>query len=31
MTRARECLLVTASEANVYTRKIESVSDCDMN
>ena len=31
MTRARECLLVTASEANVYTRKIESISDCDMN
>ena len=25
MTRARECLLVTASEANVYTRKIESI------
>ena len=31
MTRAREFLLVTASEANVYTRKIESISDCDMN
>ena len=31
MTRARECLLVTASEANVYTRKIESISNCDMN
>ena len=31
MTRAREFLLVTASEANVYTRKIESASDCDMN
>ena len=26
MTRARECLLVTASEANIYTRKIESIS-----
>ena len=25
MTRARECLLVTASEANVYTQKIESI------
>ena len=25
MTRARECLLVTASGANVYTRKIESI------
>ena len=25
MTRARECLLMTASEANVYTRKIESI------
>ena len=31
MTRAREFLLVTASETNVYTRKIESISDCDMN
>ncbi|MDE0206191.1 MAG: NERD domain-containing protein [Candidatus Tectomicrobia bacterium] len=25
MTRARECLLVTASQANVYTQKIESI------
>ena len=25
ITRARECLLMTASEANVYTRKIESI------
>ena len=25
MTRARECLLMTASETNVYTRKIESI------
>ena len=25
MTRARECLLVTASESNVYTQKIESI------
>ncbi len=27
MTRARECLLMTASESNVYTQKIESVTD----
>ena len=25
MTRARECLLITASETNVYTQKIESI------
>ena len=25
MTRARECLLITASETNTYTQKIESV------
>ena len=25
MTRARECLLMTASKANVYTQKIESI------
>ena len=25
MTRARECLLVTASAANVYTQRIESI------
>ena len=25
MTRARQCLLVTASEANVHTRKIEAI------
>ena len=25
MTRARECLLITASETSVYTRKIESI------
>ena len=31
MTRARECLLITASEANVYTRKIESVANGDTN
>ena len=31
MTRARECLLVTASEANVYTRKIESIASCEFN
>ncbi len=31
MTRARECLLVTSSEANVYTRKIESIANCDMD
>ena len=31
MTRARECLLMTASEANVYTRKIESLANGDMN
>ena len=31
MTRARECLLVTASEANVYTRKIESIASCELN
>ena len=31
MTRARECLLMTASEANVYTRKIESVANGDVN
>lgn len=31
MTRARDYLLVTASEANVYTRKIESIANCDMN
>ena len=31
MTRARECLLVTASEANVYTRKIGSIAGCDVN
>ena len=29
MTRARECLLVTASAANVYTRKIESIAGCE--
>ena len=31
MTRARECLLVTASEANVYTRKIESIASSELN
>ena len=25
MTRARECLLMTASKANIYTQKIESI------
>lgn len=31
MTRARECLLLTASDANVYTRKIESIAGCEAN
>lgn len=31
MTRARQYLLMTASAANVYTRKIESIANCDMN
>ena len=31
MTRARECLLVTASETNVYTRKIESIASFELN
>ena len=31
MTRARECLLLTAGDANVYTRKIESIAGCDMS
>lgn len=31
MTRARECLLMTASAANVYTQKIESIANCDID
>ena len=31
MTRARECLLMTASEANVYTSKIESIAGCEIS
>lgn len=31
MTRARECLLMTASGANVYTHKIESIADYEIS